>query len=317
MCVTFHVFSWLPLISFVQLIAKYGDATNTSWLDPAWTVWRDPKTGAAVGYIPHNGFGVTFGNPLCEPKQIPWVVKAYIRYLHENKLKPVWCCVDEQTQKALANEHGWSALTAVAEERIIPSEAAEMDDKNLKRKVHRAQKSGVKLIDIENVVDEHTQNEIMERVVDWRNARKGTQVHLTGVRPFDDMQHRKYFYARDASGKICALVVLAKLSSSHGLQVKWALEFPGAPLGAIEYILVHVIEKMSKAGVRSATFGAGAATELRRVANIGGFRVVTLEKAYNGLSHTFHLGRKGDFRSKFGIHQDPVCRFRSHFHLSS
>jgi aspartyl-tRNA synthetase len=108
---------------------------------------------------------------------------------------------------------------------------------------------------------------------------------------------------------MCALVVLAQLSADHGVQIKWALEFPGSPLGAIEYILLHVIEKMGKAGLRSATFGAGAASELRRVANIGGFKVVTLEKAYNGISHTFHLGRKGDFRSKFGVRQDPVCLF--------
>ena len=32
----------------------------------------------------------------------------------------------------------------------------------------------------------------------------------------------------------------------------------------------------------------------------------TLEKTYNGLSHTFHLTSKGDFRGKFGIEQDPV-----------
>ena len=63
---------------------------------------------------------------------------------------------------------------------------------------------------------------------------------------------------------------------------------------------------MGEVGVRSATFGAGAAHELHRVDNIGGFKVVTLEKAYNGISSTFHLGNKGDFRSKFGTQQDPV-----------
>jgi hypothetical protein len=67
-----------------------------------------------------------------------------------------------------------------------------------------------------------------------------------------------------------------------------------------------VIRKMGDAGVRNATFGAGATPEMQRVENIGGFRVRTLEKAYNGISHTFNLGNKGDFRSKFGSHQEPV-----------
>jgi hypothetical protein len=75
-----------------------------------------------------------------------------------------------------------------------------------------------------------------------------------------------------------------------------------------QYILAHVIRKMGDAGVRNATFGAGATPEMQRVENIGGFRVRTLEKAYNGISHTFNLGNKGDFRSKFGSHQEPVSR---------
>ena len=222
-------------ILLLQLIAKYGDATNTSWIDPAWTVWRDRKTGAAVGYIPQNGFAVTFGNPLCEPKQIPAVVRAYLDYLSNEKLKPVWCCVDAETEKVLANEFGWSALTAVAEERINPTEVdPEKHDRNLRKKLHRAEKSGVKLIDVEGLVDLEVKKEIDERVEDWKRGRKGTQIHLTSVRPWDDEVHRKYFYARDAEGRICAMVVLAQLSASHGFQVKWALEFPGAPLGAIE-----------------------------------------------------------------------------------
>lgn len=93
----------------------------------------------------------------------------------------------------------------------------------------------------------------------------------------------------------------------YGFQIKWALDFPGAPLGTIEYILSYVIKKLGEAGVRSATFGPGAADNLQRVENINGFRVRTLERAYNGLSHTFHLNSKGDFRTKFGIEQDPVC----------
>ena len=102
------------------------------------------------------------------------------------------------------------------------------------------------------------------------------------------------------------MVVLAQLAPRHGFQIKWALEFPGAPLGAIEYILAHVIKKLGDAGVKSATFGAGATGRLEAVENVHGFRVKTLEKAYNGLSSTFHLTNKGDFRSKFGTWQDPV-----------
>ena len=102
------------------------------------------------------------------------------------------------------------------------------------------------------------------------------------------------------------MVVLAQLAPIHGFQIKWALEFPGAPLGAIEYIVAYVIKKQGDAGVRSATFGAGAASRLQGVDNVVGVRIKTLEKTYNGISSTFHLTSKGDFRGKFGTEQDPL-----------
>ena len=102
--------------------------------------------------------------------------------------------------------------------------------------------------------------------------------------------------------------MLAQLAPTHGFQIKWALDFPGAPLGTIEYILTHAIKKLGEAGVRCATFGAGATDKLERTDNVGGFRVMALEKAYNGLTHAFPaFSNKTDFRTKFGIHPEPVC----------
>ncbi|GBE81627.1 aspartyl-tRNA synthetase cytoplasmic [Sparassis latifolia] len=290
-----------------NLIAKYGDASNTSWIDPAWTIWRDKTTGAAVGYIPHGAFAVAFGNPLCEHTQIPAVCKAFLAYVESQDLKPLWCCVDKEAERYLAEDLGWSAIIAVAEERLNPIEVdPASDDKTARRKIHRAEREGVKVVEVSGDMDPQVREELERRCKEWEESRKGTQIHLTGVRPFDDMVHRKYFYARDKNQEICALVVLAQLSPTHGFQIKWALEFDGAPNGAIEYILASVIKKLGDAGVRSATFGAGAAPRLQRADNVGGFRVRTLERIYNGLSHTFHLMNKGDFRSKFGIHQDPL-----------
>ncbi|KAI6855859.1 aspartyl-tRNA synthetase, partial [Hortaea werneckii] len=35
-----------------KLIANYGDASNTSWLEPKFEIWRDENTGAAIGFVP-------------------------------------------------------------------------------------------------------------------------------------------------------------------------------------------------------------------------------------------------------------------------
>ena len=66
-------------------------------------------------------------------------------------------------QKIFADEFGRSTLTA--EERINSTEAdPEKHDKNLRKKLHRAEKSGVKLTDVEGSVDFKVKKEIDERV---------------------------------------------------------------------------------------------------------------------------------------------------------
>jgi len=187
-----------------KLVAAYGDSTNTIWLDPFWTVWRDQKTGAAVGYVQENKFAITFGNPLCDPRHMSQVVRSYLHYIQDEKrLKPIWACVDHVCEHVLAYELGWSAVSAVAEERFNPTEVEpEKNDKTIRRKVHRAERDGVKIIEVDGEVDEHTQELINKRLADWVSHRKGTQIHLTGLRPFDDAKHRKYFYAKDSKGTV-------------------------------------------------------------------------------------------------------------------
>ena len=92
---------------------------------------------------------------------------------------------------------------AVAEERINPTEVDPAEaDKTVRRKIHRAEREGVKIVECGQDVDDHTRAMLEERCREWEHNRKGTQIHLTGVRPFDDMQHRKYFYAVDKDGKV-------------------------------------------------------------------------------------------------------------------
>ena len=76
------------------------------------------------------------------------------------------------------------------------------DDKTVRRKVHRAERDGVKLHEVDGCPDDALKARIEHRCKEWSDSRRGTQVHLTGVRPFDDVQHRKYFYATDKDGKV-------------------------------------------------------------------------------------------------------------------
>jgi len=102
-----------------KLIANYGDAGNTSWLDERFKVWRDGDTGAAVGYVPSEGFAVIIGDPLCDDFQKAKVIVTFLRYLRKQaRLKPVWLLCSERVQEFLGKSLGWSTLSCASEERV-------------------------------------------------------------------------------------------------------------------------------------------------------------------------------------------------------
>ncbi|KAI7289868.1 aspartyl-tRNA synthetase, partial [Hortaea werneckii] len=132
-----------------KLIANYGDASNTSWLEPKFEIWRDENTGAAIGFVPHQGFAITVGDPLCHTSQYAKAVGGYLRYVKkERHLKPLWLLCGSAAEETLANKFDWRTFSVAAEQRVDPNNNPAALDKEVERKCRHAEKEGVKIHDI-------------------------------------------------------------------------------------------------------------------------------------------------------------------------
>ncbi|KAH8197108.1 hypothetical protein TruAng_008713 [Truncatella angustata] len=283
--------------SVEKLIANYGDASNTSWLDERFEIWRH-SNGAAVGYaIQDEKFAMTIGNPLCDESQYNEVISAYQNYvLHELKLTPVWMLVSEQVQDVLATHHKWRTLSCVEEQRVD----ADNHNKPSGHDIRRVERENVKVHKVE--LSEDFMKRCDESIEEWKVARRGKkQVHLTEIRPWVDSEHRQYF-AAEKDNKVVALVVLAQLSPKHGWQVKWAMDFPGAPNGTIEV----TVEKALSSVTGNVTFGAGVSEKLTPGSQLHGARAKFLANTYELLVKQLSLANKAGFREKFGVKGDPI-----------
>lgn len=282
-----------------KLIANYGDSTNTSWLDDRFTIWRDEETGAAIGWCKQNERAIVLGNPLCEVGQYGKVATKFLREIKSQKLKPVWLLISSEFEPILSQQM-WNTLSCCVESRIKGEEQSETD-----RKVRQAAKNDVKCthFGINEEIPTEWKQKAEKRIEEWQAHRreKGKQVHMTNVAPWQDEAHRDYFFITDAKEQVCALIILAQLSSKHGYQIKWALEFPGAPSGAIEYGITTSMHAYPGA---SFTFGASAVGNLIAGANIRGVKAKALESTYHGIVNNLHLLNKVDFRKKFGASND-------------
>jgi len=155
-------------------------------------------------------------------------------------------------------------------------------------------------------VPDDVKEQIDERVKDWLANRKGKQVHLTNIHPWQDIEHRQYHYALDKEGKMAALVVFAMLSQEHGWQIKYSMDFPGAPSGTIEHLIISSLKKLANDGVKSATFGSGARATFTPGHNMKGAKVKMLSKAYSTIVGELKLTNKSEFRERLGAKEDPV-----------
>jgi nondiscriminating aspartyl-tRNA synthetase len=307
-----RVTAGLDLQPLEMLIANYGDATNTSWLEPRTKIWRDSFTGAAVGYVPQDGFAITVGDPLCHSSQYMKTISGYLRFIKKDThLKPLWLLVGAEVEEVLADKFNWRTFSVVAEQRLNPAANAALHDSDIQRKIRHAEKEGMKIVDfpIGAEIPQDVRDKVDARVEDWLKGRKGKQVHLTNIHPWQDIEHRQYHYSVDKEGTICALVCLAQLSPDHGWQVKYSLDFPGAPSGTIEQLVMHALKKVAAEGCTNVTFGGGASQKFTVGHNMKGAKVKMLSKAYQAIVSELKLTQKTEFREKLGAQDDPsyVC----------
>lgn len=295
--------TYMPSVE--ELIANYGDATNTSWLDDRYEVWRHSKTGAAVGYAEDSGYALIMGNPLCDPRQYSPVIADFLEFLRTEKdLRPLWLLVSTKVEQILSSKLGWNSMSCVAEERVAVDEA-----KRVKKKERQAEEAGVTVhvLDKGEPVPEDLRLKCDKRIEDWKANRHGRQVHITEVRPWLDLPHRRFVWAEDANGTVAALIVLHDLAPANGCQIKFALNFPGAPHGTIELAISKAIAHLASAGIKMVTFGAGATQDMEFGPNLQGtLRAKILSRTYRTVAEQLRLHQKTEFREKFGAVEDPV-----------
>lgn len=191
------------LPSLEELIAKYGDSSNTTWVEDKFQVWRHDPTGAAIGYaVSEHNYCIIWGNPLCEHSQYTEVVDAFLQWAESQGYKPIWSCANEDIEKILAQNKGWRAVMAVQEDGLDPTKVNPEENKEVRKHIRGAERKGCKIIEEDGEPSDEVKKEIDAVIQSWKANRKGTQVHTTNVEPWRDTEHRRYFYARDAEGKV-------------------------------------------------------------------------------------------------------------------
>jgi aspartyl-tRNA synthetase len=219
--------------------------------------------------------------------------------------------VGHEAEEVLATKFNWRTFSVVAEQRVDPAHNPALHDSDVQRKIRHAEKEGVKITDyaLGTPPPAEMKQKVDARVEDWLKNRKGRQVHLTNIHPWQDEEHRQYHVAQTPDGTIVAFVAMAQLSPEHGWQVKYSLDFPNAPSGSIEHAVTHALKVVAQGGAETVTFGGGASSKFTPGHNVKGTRVKVLSRAYHAIATELKLTNKTEFREKLGATDDPsyIC----------
>lgn len=107
------------------LISQFGDASSSNWLEEKYGVWRGEGSTEELpkvqGYLKHHKWVFAWGAPLAEPthEKRKAAAEEFVGWAKSEKLKVVWCCVDSEFEKVLAegvNGVGWSTLSCLKED---------------------------------------------------------------------------------------------------------------------------------------------------------------------------------------------------------
>ncbi|TFY68708.1 hypothetical protein EVG20_g3447 [Dentipellis fragilis] len=246
-----------------ELVASYGSSSATAWLEfERYKIWRPsipiPQSSfpPVQGYLRSDPYIFAWGNPLVsDPSALTATAAAFRAWCQAQKLRLVWCCVDDDMEKVLSGGmFRWSTLTCIVEDVIDPQIVVEVvkmsgggsDIKDLKKNLRRAERAKVTVREVQK--DEWTEEqkrEVEQGVLAWKESRKGIQIASTSFQSWLDFKHRRYWVA-EHEGVIVGLLILAPIHPST-YQIKNAVSFPTAPRGTSEELIYRVMHDLQNA----------------------------------------------------------------------
>ncbi|KAK4056880.1 hypothetical protein OIO90_002130 [Microbotryomycetes sp. JL221] len=299
------------------LIAEYGHASTTSWLEKRYKIWRGtstPERPRIQGYLESGSFVFAWSNPVCletyeEMRATADEMYSWAKGRHKHL---VWCCITDDFAHVLGEgvgpkNKGWSVLSCIRED-MINVNAVNLNNKDVKHNLRRAEKANLR---IEEMILEgpdfepepRDKKQIEEGIAAWRANRHGRQIASASLLPWLDVSNRRYFVARTAEG-IVALTILSP-TSHDTYQIKNSIHFPNSPRGTSEALLTFVIKQMKEEGHQGLSFGASAEKELHLEANLHGWSIKLLSKGYEKIIKKTGLAKRGEFRAKFMDKSSP------------
>lgn len=247
-----------PSVELLHLQQLYGyNAHSLVAISPAARLWSCRETEGAVSY---NEFGKVWlvpGDPLASVENLVRVAGGFVRTAAAQGRVVGFMPATHQFAKH-SKRLGLRAIKIGSSPYFDLATWAPRGDRAKKARagVNQARRAGVRVTRVVNV-DEKLIRETACLCKSWLTTRRSAIKFgwLFAVDVFQHKERKKYFTARDATGRLVGFLAASPIPARDGWYLEDVLRRPESPNGTTDLLVVEVLELLRRDGARLATLG--------------------------------------------------------------
>lgn len=245
-----------PAVELLRLYQLHGyNAHALVSITPGIRLWKSPE-----GAVAYNEFGRVWlvpGDPLASPENLTRVSESFLRKAVAEGRVVGFVPTTEQFAKH-GRELGLRAVKIGSAPYFDLTTWAPRGDRAKKARagVNQARRAGVHVAEVVEV-DEKLVRETACLCKSWLNTRRSAIRFewLFTVDLFQHKEHKKYFTARDANGKLVGFLAASPIPARNGWYLEDVLRSKRAPNGTTDLLVVEVLDALKRSGATLATLG--------------------------------------------------------------
>ena len=247
-----------PRIELLRLQQLFGyNAHALVGIAPETRIWSCPETEGAVSYNEFGKVRLVTGDPLTSAEKLADVADSFLR-ASRARGRIVGFMPATQRFARLSRRVGLRAIKVGAAPYFDLATWAPRGDRAKKARagVNQARRAGVRVAVVDKV-DEKLIRETSCVCKSWLTTRRSALKFgwLFSVDLFEHKERKKYFTARDASGKLVGFLAASPIPARDGWYLEDVLRRPDAPNGTTDLLVVEVLELLRRDGAKLATLG--------------------------------------------------------------
>jgi phosphatidylglycerol lysyltransferase len=245
-----------PVVDLLRLYQLYGyNAHALVSITRGIRLWTCSK-----GAVAYNEFGRVWlvpGDPLASPEKLAPVSERFLRKAVAANRVVGFVPATEQFAKH-GRELGLRAVKIGAAPYFDLTTWAPRGDRAKKARagVNQARRAGVHVTEVAEI-DDKLRRETACVCKSWLTTRRSAIRFewLFTVDLFQHKEHKKYFTARDANGKLVGFLAASPIPARNGWYLEDVLRSKHAPNGTTDLIVVEVLDALKRSGATLATLG--------------------------------------------------------------